>query len=188
MNNDKDWFSEAEYAKILDNLVIVCVDTLIYDADNNLLLGKRNKFPIKDWWIFGGRMNASENFFGASKRGIQRELGLEVKGEPEFIGYYDLVWSLREERPQNNGCHLLLAAMKYKLSDREASLVLRAKDHNEIKWFNYDDICNLKTNSLIKTIITDSGIYASRARASDNHPDFFPSHKVKNPEEIIYLS
>ena len=89
------WFSQEQYAEILDNLVIVCVDTLVKDGNGNILLGKRQKFPIKEWWIFGGRMFAHENYEIASKRGLNRELGFVPHNEPSLIGYYDLVWEMR---------------------------------------------------------------------------------------------
>ncbi len=150
------WFSEEQYAEILDNLVIVCVDTLVKDRSGKILLGKRQKFPIKDWWIFGGRMFAHENYSAASKRGLTRELGFIPHNEPSMIGYYDLVWEIREEPPQKNGCHVVLAAMEYILSPEDQLSINVNNEHSYLGWFSRGELESMSLHPTLVKIINDS--------------------------------
>lgn len=154
------WFDDQEYGKILDELVIVCVDTLVYHTDKGVLLGLRNRLPLLDWWIFGGRMRAKENYVQSAKRGLLRELGINPTNTPQLIGYFDLVWEQREEIPQENGCHLLLVAMKYQLSDREVERLTKKgrDDHSNLKWFTEKDIRSTNFHPTLSKIINDSGV------------------------------
>jgi len=155
-NIANNWFTDAEYSKILDNLVIVCVDTLVVDLNGNVLLGKRTKLPIKDWWIFGGRMQASETYEDASVRGIERELKIKVQSKPEFIGYYDLTWSERHEQPNNKGSHVLLAAMIYQVSEDQKLCIKEVPDHEEVRWFSDKQLAQQEINPILKKIIDDA--------------------------------
>lgn len=151
-------FSEEEYAKILDHLVIVCVDTLVVDAVGRALLGRRVKPPVQDWWIFGGRMSASESYTDAAKRGLTRELGLTAEGPFNLIGYYDLRWPTRAEKPYTNGCHLLLVAMKYALGPLDApSLPLGEDSHGECRWFTKDEIRSTPLHPYLSQVLDDAG-------------------------------
>ncbi len=152
-----NWFSEEEYSKILDNLVIVCVDTLIIDQADSILLGKRQKLPLKDLWIFGGRMNADENYIQAAQRGLLRELNLESSADRlKLVGYYDLVWSTREEPPQKNGTHVLLVAMMYRINDNEKSTIQSPKDHDFIRWYDRAKLDQIDLDPYLRTIVNDA--------------------------------
>ena len=158
-NSFNYWFTETEYSTILDNLVIVCVDTLVADSRGNILLGNREKYPLKDWWIFGGRMEAKENFVEASSRGIFRELGIKTITPPRFINYYDLVWNKREEPPINNGCHVVLAAMFYEIDDSQKGILDKEiRDHHEIRWFSPKELENEDLDFNLKNIIADFNV------------------------------
>ncbi len=103
-------FDQTEYAKILDEVVVTCVDVLVFDEQGNVLLGRRTRLPLLSWWLFGGRMKARETIEQATRRAITRELGVENYEYKGVIGHYLLDWPMRFEPPQENGCtHLLLA-------------------------------------------------------------------------------
>ncbi len=151
------WFSEKEYSKILDELVIVTVDTLLIDKQSNVLLGKRQKFPIKDLWIFGGRMKADDTYVSAAKRGLSRELNIVAEDSRlSFVGYYDLTWSYREEPPVKNGTHVVLAAMMYEISEDEKSSIKLPPDHEYIKWYSKNEIEKTDLSHYLRKIIDDA--------------------------------
>ncbi|MCB9822881.1 NUDIX domain-containing protein [Candidatus Nomurabacteria bacterium] len=152
------WFTENEYSKILDGLVIVCVDTVVYDSEGRVLLGLRNKQPIKGWWIFGGRMRANESFTEAAKRGLMRELSIRTTQEPKIVGYYDLRWDTREEAPSSNGCHVLLVAMKYKL-DSSISINQIDSSHEEIRWFSQEELRSENLNDYLNSVLKDANLF-----------------------------
>ena len=151
------WFSEKEYSKILDELVIVTVDTLLIDKDSNILLGKRIKYPIKDLWIFGGRMQANDTYISAAKKGLLRELNIEINDSRlSFVGYYDLKWDYREESPCKKGTHVVLAAMMYQISEDEKQTITKPSDHEYIKWYSKHEIETMELNHYLKDIINDA--------------------------------
>ena len=148
---------EHDYSRMLDHVVVACVDVLIIN-EGRLLLGKRANKPNKSWWIFGGRMWPGETFDDTAKRGTQRETGLKI-GQSRFakLGVYNLIWPERNEYPQTKKCHHVLTAMYVEISNYEAEKVVLQNDHTEYLWL---DLSNTKTFmnefcSELKAILTD---------------------------------
>jgi len=114
-------FTDEEYGKVLDNIVVGCVDVAVVYNDQ-ILLERRRSNPIKgEWWIFGGRINKGEDLQEAARRGVERELGLRFEDEDRFVelGAYNLRWPTRREPLTTNGCHHLLIAHMIVISDVE---------------------------------------------------------------------
>jgi colanic acid biosynthesis protein WcaH len=114
-------FSDEEYGKILDHIVVACVDTAITHK-GKILLVKRTEDPAKDsWWIFGGRIQRGETLQQAARRGIYRELALDISDEERFseFGVFNLIWPVRREPVATHGSHHLLVAHSIELTDDE---------------------------------------------------------------------
>lgn len=156
---DKYWFDDKEYAQILDNLVIVCVDSLLYNKNRGVFLGKRKRLPLHDWWIFGGRMQAKETYVETAKRCLNKEVGLIPQNPLNLIGYFNLVWDRREEKDQKNGCHVLLVAMKCELSDLEAAkLKVLGSDHEKGRWFSWAEMKERAFHPYLNEVIKQADI------------------------------
>jgi len=98
--------SELYGRTVRDNVVRGCVDILVTDGNGNVFLGKRNIQPWDQWWTFGGAMVPGESPADSCARIAKRDLGLEVNSDRfSFITYKSLVFSVRREEPQENGCH-----------------------------------------------------------------------------------
>ncbi len=142
MNKSKYNFTDEEYGKVLDNFVIACVDVAVIH-ENMILLEKRRKQPDKDgWWIFGGRVNVREDLLDTARRGLQRELGLEVNRERFFkMSDYNLIWPIRREPKKENGCNHLLLAHGIILDKIEYLNVNNyIKNHNiDARWFSINN-------------------------------------------------
>lgn len=138
-------FTDEEYGKVLDNLVVACVDVAI-TCHNSILLDLRQNQPIKgNWWIFGGRVNKGETLQEAAKRGVYRELSLVIEDISRFkeLGVYNLRWPLRREPVATNGCHHLLVAHQIELTDSEKDQVdNKLRGSQSIKWFAISDLEN----------------------------------------------
>jgi colanic acid biosynthesis protein WcaH len=77
------------YNKILRVLPIVCVDLLVINEKNEILLLKRKNDPAKgEWWFPGGRVYHGEQRMDAAKRKLFEECGLRSKIFIE-MGTYD---------------------------------------------------------------------------------------------------
>jgi len=73
------WINKQLYSKIVESLPIACVDILIKNKDNELLLVKRQNNPAKNcWWLPGGRVKHGEKREDAAKRKAREECGLRI--------------------------------------------------------------------------------------------------------------
>ncbi|HVC36399.1 MAG TPA: NUDIX domain-containing protein [Candidatus Dormibacteraeota bacterium] len=120
-HTDEFPLSDQEYGRVLDHVVVGCVDVAVVNGEE-ILLEKRNNDPIKEnWWIFGGRILVGETLQGSAQRQLKRELGLEVVDSSRFleIGTFNLRWPSRKEPTTTNGVHHLLIAHMIEVDDSE---------------------------------------------------------------------
>jgi len=152
-----NYFSDEEYSRILDDIVVACVDVLVCSPDGKVLLGKRNRLPLINWWLFGGRMQAHETLEQATARALKRELGISEFSFEGTIGSYLLDWELRHENPQQNGCTHLLLATKVVVEEEEVRNTY-PDAHDEIRWFSANEIQTLVCDDNLKEVLRDAGI------------------------------
>lgn len=78
------------YERILGQMPIPCVDLLIRDDADRVLLVHRTNEPARDeWWFPGGRIHFFEERRAAVSRKLHEETGLTATGVRE-CGTYDL--------------------------------------------------------------------------------------------------
>ena len=79
-STDKNKFIRSElYNIILQAMSVPCVDILVTNKANEILLIKRKNAPAKDeWWIVGGRILFGEKRIDTAKRKVLEECGLEA--------------------------------------------------------------------------------------------------------------
>jgi len=79
---------EEFYRKVIKSVPILCVDLVIENGKETLLI-KRKIPPCKGYWcLIGGRVHYGERVLDAVRRQAKDELGLKIKIE-KFIGVYD---------------------------------------------------------------------------------------------------
>lgn len=102
--------SDGEYARVLNNIVVCCVDCAVI-CGNDVLLGVRPDEPAKGcWWIMGGRMKPGEDPRQTAKRVLQREIGLVVPTLDEIMDLnltISYIWKDRSQPPQDHGCQMV---------------------------------------------------------------------------------
>lgn len=137
-NNTEYKLSTEEYGKVLDNIVVACVDVAII-YNNQILLEKRLREPAKNLlWIFGGRMIAGEDYSQTAKRVIQNEIKLRINEDRFFkIGDFNLKWPTRHEEPAENGCHHLLIAHGVNIKHEEFCSINFLIENENINWAWY---------------------------------------------------
>jgi len=129
------YLSDEDYAKVLDNVVIACVDCILVNKDGEMLLGKRTFEPQPDWWIVGGRMQPGESFELAATRILKRELSLAIAPSRfHYLATYSFVWARRAESPQENGSHTISIIMVAQLKDAEIAKITPNKEHEKLQW------------------------------------------------------
>lgn len=132
--------TDDEYGRVLDNIVVGCVDVAVTHK-GTILLEKRVSKPIQgEWWIFGGRMQFGETFKETARRGVYRELGIDIQDTDRFneIGIFNLRWPDRREPISENGCHHLLVAHSIEISDIEKEAIdgLIDKRNVDARWID----------------------------------------------------
>ena len=137
------FLSDEDYAKVLDNVVITCVDICVVNMEGKILLGKRTWYPLPDWFIIGGRMKTGESFNEAASRNIKRELGLNISPDRfERLWEYSMAWAKRAQSPQENGSHTVSIAMLLKLYPHEEMEIKHNEEYESVKWVQVDEIIN----------------------------------------------
>lgn len=80
------------YKMILEEMPIVCIDSVIVNASGEYLLVKRNNQPLKgEYWLPGGRLMKNETLREAVKRKMNQELGIDVEIE-KLLGFFETVF------------------------------------------------------------------------------------------------
>lgn len=70
---------------------IPCVDLIVVNGQNEILMLKRTNDPAKgEWWFPGGRVHFNETRIDAAKRKVKQECGVEIT-EIRELGTKDLV-------------------------------------------------------------------------------------------------
>lgn len=71
------WIPDPLYTKIKKKLPIPCVDLIVKNKADEILLVKRANQPAKgEWWFPGGRINHGESRIDAAERKLKEECGL----------------------------------------------------------------------------------------------------------------
>lgn len=71
------WIPDPLYNNIKKKFPIPCVDLIVKNEANEILLVKRVNQPAKgEWWFPGGRVNHGELRIDAAKRKLKEECGL----------------------------------------------------------------------------------------------------------------
>ncbi len=138
----QDRLPEQAYSLALDYLVLTCVDLALIHHQQ-ILLGRRNQYPRKSWWLVGGRMIAGEDPLVAAQRKAFEEAGLIVTHDRfHYIGVYSTCFALREQSPRHHGSHTVNLTYQVMLTPAEkANLQLSTQEYDtHYQWVNLDQV------------------------------------------------
>lgn len=76
------------YREVVNVLPILCVDAVIVDKGEFLLIRRKLKPKKGKWWVPGGRVLKGETMEMALKRKVKEEIGIDVKVLMP-LGYYE---------------------------------------------------------------------------------------------------
>ena len=75
---------DKTYGLALDSIVKACVDILLTDGGERVLLLKRRVFPAPHHWFCGGRARPGEAPAHTARRHVRRELKLDIDASRFF--------------------------------------------------------------------------------------------------------
>lgn len=163
---------DAEYGRALDTLVVACVDLLIVDGADNVLLGRRQQKPQADLWLVGGRMRAGLPYRTSAVRNAWREMGVQLNLDcltRREIGHYSLVWDERQQAPQDRGCHTISFVFGYQAAEGEFDR--HNGEYSELVWVPKQEILQddgRRYHPLLSRVIEDFRAHAITERVCYN--------------------
>ena len=118
-----------EYARIITQLPILCVDILVENPAGEFLLVKRANDPKKGvWWPIGGRVLFGETLADAVARKLLEEAGVKADSIAP-IGVYELI-STPEELEAGAAAHTVSVVYRARIG-QDASVRL---DDQSVDW------------------------------------------------------
>lgn len=131
--------SDKEYAKVLDNIVVACVDCIIVNLEGKMLLVRRVQEPLLGWSVPGGRMLPGESFEDTAARKVKDELDLTISPD-RFqqlpVGATSWVFDTRAQEPQDYGCHMIGIEVLLRITREEITAIQLTKDHEDLQWLD----------------------------------------------------
>lgn len=125
---------DAEYGRMLDSLVIACVDCVLL-CQGKILLGQRVREPQAGWWVIGGRMRPGESFPLTAQRKCREELGLNITPNHfHYLATTSLVFAKRAQPPQHHGCHTVSITMWVNITTQEVARIRPNDEYRALRW------------------------------------------------------
>lgn len=77
--NNSFWIPDELYRQIISVMPIPCVDLIVQDGEDRILMLKRKNEPAKgQWWLPGGRIHFGESRNDTARRKLKEECGLDA--------------------------------------------------------------------------------------------------------------
>jgi ADP-ribose pyrophosphatase YjhB (NUDIX family) len=123
---------------------------LVRDEANRILLGKRNKEPLRGSWVIpGGKIHAFESIADAAARELREETGLIVEVGDHF-NVYEIINPPSEHRIVIYSWGRVLGG-EPKASD----------DISELKFFELDELGEVPVTPLVRRVLMDAGFIST---------------------------
>lgn len=136
MHLDKEIFQT-----IVQNTPLVSIDLIIKNAQDQVLLGRRNNRPAQGYWFVpGGRIRKNETLAQAFKRLTCAELDQEfLLGEACFLGVFEHLYT---DSIFDSEISTHYIALGYQLIVDISFDTLPVDQHHKYQWFAINDLLN----------------------------------------------
>jgi len=125
------------FKTVIQSTPLVSIDFIVRNANDQILLGKRNNRPAKGYWFVpGGRILKDEAFNVAFVRLSNQELGLEINSA-QFKGIYQHFYDDNFSADDFTTHYVVLA---YEVCVEQELLALPEEQHCEYQWFAEDEL------------------------------------------------
>lgn len=132
------FLSDDVFQIIINNTPLISIDLIVKNNQGQVLLGKRNNPPAKDFWfVVGGRIRKNETFHQAFTRLTMQELGQSFSlDQANFIAPYQHFY---DDGIFGNEISTHYVVLVYELVAENLNN-LPLEQHNHYKWFNIDEL------------------------------------------------
>lgn len=127
------------FRTVVDSTPLVSIDLIVKNSEGQVLLGKRNNKPAKDFWFVpGGRIQKNETMSDAFTRLCKEELGLEKRiSDAVFLGPYEHFYN---DSIFGDDVSTHYVVLGYEVKSNIALTNLPNAQHNEYAWYGIDKI------------------------------------------------
>ena len=129
------------FMQVVKHTPLISIDLLIYNDNNDVLLGWRTNLPAKDFWFVpGGRIFKNESIREAFSRIARCETGINLNTEQAvFHGVYEHIYPNENFADEAGfGTHYIVLAFEVKLSGE--SISLPREQHTLYKWMSVAEL------------------------------------------------
>lgn len=97
------YLSDEDYDFIYSRVPRICADILFVNPKGHVLMTKRTIEPYIDYWhLPGGRVKFRESVEDALKRVAKAEIGVDLTGEQNLVGYCEYPDEVQKEQPRHS--------------------------------------------------------------------------------------
>lgn len=121
------------YRKIQGNVPIFCVDLVISNGKEFLLLKRKNRPDAGQWFFPGGRVLKNELAKDAAIRKLKEEAGLFSKNL-KMLGFYEYL--SKEGIFKGVSTHTPCVAFLAKVSEKDKNKVILSPQNEDFRWFS----------------------------------------------------
>ena len=127
------------YKTIVEYSIIPTVDIIFLDTDKRVLLWLRNNEPLKwKYHLPGWRIEKNETILQAAQRKAKEELSITIDIQRlQFVWVYDDIFDNSDFGSFSS--HFIPITFSYELSTEEESNIITDEQHDDIKFFAYND-------------------------------------------------
>lgn len=143
-----------------DNLPRIGSALLVRDEASRILLGKRDKEPMRGSWVIpGGKIHAFESIAEAAARELWEETGLEVEVGDHF-NVYEIINPPNEHR-----------IVIYSWGRVVGGQARASDDISELKFFRLDELGEVPVTPLVRRVLIDAGFISNAREQSAPHDE-----------------
>jgi colanic acid biosynthesis protein WcaH len=146
INGTPQFLDDSDLASVIRLTPLVCIDLLLRDTENRLLVGLRNNDPAKGFlFVPGGRVRKGEKLQTAFERILLQETGCQMPFSlASFFGVYEHFYETNRFGDGGFGTHCVTLAFELQLS--EPKTVVSDAQHEALYWMTEAELLK---NSLV---------------------------------------
>lgn len=132
--------SKDDFLAVVSRTPLISIDLILRSQGDNILLGRRNNRPAKDFWFVpGGRILKDERLADALVRVVRRELGTAVPlAGWRSVGIYEHLYPDNFAGVEGISTHYVV--LPHQL-DLDSEVALESDDqHEALRWFSVDEL------------------------------------------------
>jgi colanic acid biosynthesis protein WcaH len=134
------FLDDADLAAVIRLAPLACIDVLLRNTNNQILVGLRNNEPAKGFFFVpGGRIRKDESFKTAFERIVFQETGCRVPfSAASFFGVYEHFYEANRFGQDGFGTHCVTLAFELRLT--EMKTVESDAQHESFHWMTENEL------------------------------------------------